>query len=64
MSLEGHDSALFISGRFDIVAELDDGTYVVMDFKTGKPNEEESAMYARQLHAYDLTPWNWSSLSV
>jgi hypothetical protein len=37
------------------VAKLDDGSFVVMDFKTGHPNEEKITMYARQLHAYALS---------
>lgn len=42
----------FINGRFDIVVEFDDGTYGVVDFKTGNPNEEYGSLYSRQLHAY------------
>lgn len=53
-TLEGRDSTFFINGRFDIVAKLDDGTYAVLDFKTGKPSDEKSAMYGRQLHAYAM----------
>jgi len=45
-------STCFINGRFDIVAKLDDGSYVVLDFKTGNPSEDKSGIYARQLHAY------------
>ena len=45
-------SSCFINGRFDIVANLDDGSYAVLDFKTGNPNEEKAGMYSRQLHAY------------
>jgi hypothetical protein len=41
-----------INGRFDIVVEFDDGTYGVIDFKTGNPREGYSALYGRQLHAY------------
>ena len=32
--------------------ELDDGTYLLGDFKTGNPSEEKTEMYGRQLHAY------------
>lgn len=42
----------YISGRFDIVIKFDDGTYGVVDFKTGSPNEEYVQLYSRQLHAY------------
>jgi len=52
ISIPGCESACFISGRFDIVAELDDHSYGVFDFKTGRPNEEKAQMYGRQLHAY------------
>jgi hypothetical protein len=48
------ESTCFIAGRFDVVAELDDGSFAVMDFKTGKPSEEKVEMYGRQLHAYAL----------
>ena len=48
------ESTCFISGRFDVVAELDDGSFAVMDFKTGNPSEEKVEMYGRQLHAYAL----------
>lgn len=48
------DSTFYINGRFDIVAEFDDGTFGVLDFKTGNPTEEKTDMYARQLHAYSL----------
>lgn len=48
----GHTARCFIKGRFDIVVEFDDQTYGIVDFKTGSPNEEYSALYSRQLHAY------------
>lgn len=47
-------SSIFIKGRFDIVIALDDGSFAVMDFKTGTPNDEKTEMYSRQLHAYAL----------
>ena len=46
------ESTCFIAGRFDVVAELDDGSHAVMDFKTGNPSEDKVGMYGRQLHAY------------
>ncbi len=52
IQLPGHNDTCFISGRFDIVVQLDDGTYGVIDFKTGNPNEEYHELYSRQLHAY------------
>jgi hypothetical protein len=52
ISFSGTDSSCYIKGRFDIVIKLDDGTFVVGDFKTGNPNEEKSLMYGRQLHSY------------
>ena len=48
----GRASTCYINGRFDIVAALDDGTYAVIDFKTGNPSEEKAGFYGRQLHAY------------
>jgi len=31
------ESTCYISGRFDVVVEFDDGSYGVIDFKTGNP---------------------------
>lgn len=45
-------STCFISGRFDIVVNFEDGTYGVIDFKTGNPNDRYVDFYSRQLHAY------------
>lgn len=42
----------FISGRFDILTKLDDGTYAVIDFKITTPDEEKIQKYKSQLHAY------------
>ena len=47
-----HEATCYISGRFDIVVSFEDGTYGVIDFKTGNPNRESSNLYSRQLHAY------------
>ena len=54
IKLTGCKSSFYISGRFDIVATLDNGTYAVIDFKTGNPTEEKTNLYSRQLHAYAL----------
>lgn len=43
----------FISGRFDILTKLDDGTYAIIDFKITTPEEDKiQKKYATQLHAY------------
>jgi RecB family exonuclease len=34
------------------VVSFDDGTYGVIDFKTGKPSRESANLYSPQLHAY------------
>ena len=52
IQLPGHNAACFINGRFDIVVEFEDKTHGVIDFKTGKPDEEYLNLYKRQLHAY------------
>lgn len=52
IQLPNHSITCSISGRFDIVVEFDDGTYGIIDFKTGNPNEERKNLYSRQLHAY------------
>ena len=54
ITFSGCESTCYISGRFDIVAELDDRSCAVFDFKTGSPNDEKAEMYGRQLHAYAL----------
>lgn len=55
LELPGCTSTCYLSGRFDIVAELDDGSFAILDFKTGSPSDEKSEMYARQLRAYALS---------
>jgi len=52
ISLPGHEATCVIKGNFDIVIDFDDGSYGVVDFKTGKPDEEKPALFSRQLHAY------------
>jgi len=54
ISAEGHLDTCFIKGRFDIVAHFDDGTYGIIDYKTGNPEGGSSGLYSRQLHAYAL----------
>jgi len=54
IAFHGLASTCHLAGRFDIVASLDDGSYAVLDFKTGSPSEDKAAMYGRQLHAYAL----------
>ena len=49
------DSKFYIKGRFDVVAELDDNTYSVMDFKVSKPSNDKNMLYGRQLHAYAVS---------
>ncbi|OGM11922.1 hypothetical protein A2Z22_01670 [Candidatus Woesebacteria bacterium RBG_16_34_12] len=41
-----------ISGRFDFVSQLDDGTYAVIDFKITDPTEDKIQKFFHQLHAY------------
>jgi CRISPR/Cas system-associated exonuclease Cas4 (RecB family) len=50
--LKGHSDTCFIKGRFDVVVQFDDGTYGVIDYKTGNPEGESSCLYTRQLHLY------------
>ncbi|MFC1893312.1 PD-(D/E)XK nuclease family protein [Chloroflexota bacterium] len=54
IELPNHDDTCYLSGRFDIVISFsfEDGTYGVIDFKTGSPSESSANMYSRQLHAY------------
>jgi len=52
IQLPNHNMGCFISGRFDIVLSFDDGSYGVIDFKTGNPSRESANLYRRQLQAY------------
>lgn len=52
IQLPNHKDTCYISGRFDIVVSFEDGTYGVIDFKTGNPSSESANLYSRQLHAY------------
>ncbi len=51
-----------ITGVFDRVEYLPDGSMQVVDFKTGKPDKskEQLADYERQLYFYRLL-WDWSN---
>lgn len=43
----------FLSGRFDILTKLEDGTFAIIDFKIVTPNDEKILKkYSSQLHAY------------
>lgn len=52
IQLPNHADACYISGRFDIVIGFDDGTYGVIDFKTGNPSNHSANLYKCQLQAY------------
>ncbi len=52
IQLSGHNDTCFIKGRFDVVIEFDDGTFGVIDYKTGNPENKYNDLYSRQLHAY------------
>ena len=44
---------VYLSGRFDILTKLDNGTYALIDFKITIPDEEKILKkYSSQLHAY------------
>lgn len=42
----------YISGRFDLLTKLEDGTHAVIDLKMVDPNETDLSKFDRQLHAY------------
>ena len=52
IQIPNRDDTCYISGRFDIVLSFDDGSYGVIDFKTGNPSRESASQYRRQLQAY------------
>ncbi|HKC14949.1 MAG TPA: PD-(D/E)XK nuclease family protein [Patescibacteria group bacterium] len=44
---------VYLSGRFDILSKLEDGTYALIDFKITTPDMEKILKkYSSQLHAY------------
>lgn len=47
-----HVPNCYISGRFDILTRLEDGTYTVIDFKISNPDEDQVRKFSSQLHAY------------
>lgn len=52
-SIEIPGTNCYISGRFDILTKLDDGTYGLIDFKITNPDEEKVLKkYSSQLQAY------------
>lgn len=51
----------YISGRFDILTRLEDGTYTVIDFKITNPSEEQIKKFSSQLHAYKFALENPAS---
>lgn len=57
-------SGMRLTGVFDRVENLPDGTMQVVDFKTGKPDKgrEQLADYERQLYFYRLL-WDGSNQS-
>src|SRR4030042_5665602 len=42
----------FISGRFDVLTRLDDGSHGVIDLKITDPKEDDLYKFKNQLHAY------------
>jgi len=55
IQLPGFESTCTINGRIDIVAAFKDGSYGVVDFKTGTARDDNQEMYGRQLQAYAYT---------
>jgi hypothetical protein len=52
IELLNYKDTCYIAGRFDIVVSFDDGSYGVVDFKTGSPSQGSANLYRRQLQAY------------
>lgn len=50
--IPGCNNTCFIKGRVDVIIEFDDGTFGVIDYKTGNPENKYSELYSRQLHSY------------
>jgi CRISPR/Cas system-associated exonuclease Cas4 (RecB family) len=52
ISIPSHSDTCYIKGRFDVVVAFDDGTFGVIDYKTGNPEGESTSLYGHQLHSY------------
>jgi hypothetical protein len=52
LRLEGTAHRVWINGRLDHLAQFDDGTWGVIDYKTAAPKADLLVKYSRQLHAY------------
>jgi CRISPR/Cas system-associated exonuclease Cas4 (RecB family) len=46
---------LFIKGKYDLLVKKSDGTYILVDLKISKPDEEKIDKYMTQLAAYKFT---------
>jgi hypothetical protein len=52
--LPGLSRPLLITGQLDTTVACDDGSVVILDFKTSEPSADHVGVYSRQLHAYAL----------
>lgn len=58
-SQEGHvqskqipNTNVYIRGKYDLLVRLPDNSYLIVDFKISKPDEEKIAKYQTQLQSY------------
>jgi hypothetical protein len=54
LTVPGSPIVTEIRGSLDALIQCDDGSVVVIDFKTAEPTADHTATYSRQLHAYAL----------
>jgi hypothetical protein len=52
IQLPGANQQLILRGKLDCLAQFDEGSYGVIDFKTSEPKEAHVPFYGRQLQAY------------
>lgn len=52
IQLPGSEHQLILRGKLDCLAQFDDGSYGIIDFKTSEPKEAHVHFYGRQLMAY------------
>ncbi len=45
-------TSVYIGGKYDLLVELPDGSYMIVDLKISKPSDEKSDMYKSQLWSY------------
>jgi len=51
-SIPAPDTDVYIKGKYDLLAESSDGSFVLVDLKISQPHEDKAEIYKSQLAAY------------